>query len=134
MAASQRRKGATGEREAAHFWSAVFPSCHRRACGEESQTAQGRDLADSYPLCIQVKTMARPDPLRALAEACVAAQPSEIPVAHVRRVKRNVPAGEPPVCCLRATDLRLLVAIYERFRVSFPKRVEEIRAELDGDE
>ena len=69
---------------------------------------------------------------RALAEAVAAAQPSEIPVAHVRRVRRGVPAGEPPVCVLRAADLRLLVAVYERFRASFPKRVEELRAELDG--
>lgn len=133
MSAYSRRKGAVGEREAAAFWSRVFPDCHRRACGEESQTAQGSDLADCYPLCVQVKTMARPDVFRALAEAVAAAQPSEIPLAHVRRVKRNVPAGEEPVVVMRATDARWLVAVYERMRVAMPRRVEEIRREVEGE-
>lgn len=133
MAASQRRKGCRGELEAAHFLSPIFPDARRRSCGEESQTAQGRDLSGTWPFCVQVKTTAAPNPLAALAEAASAATATEIPCAYVRRVRRGVPAGEQPAIIFRASDARLLIAVYERFRASFPKRVDELRAELDGE-
>jgi hypothetical protein len=134
MGRMSREKGARGEREAAHFWSRVFPECRRRSCGEESQTAQGRDLAETPGYCIQVKHMARPDEHAALHEAIMAARDGEIPLAHCRRVLpgngRTIYAA---TVTLRATDARILVAVFERFRLAFPSRVDELRIEMNGD-
>jgi hypothetical protein len=134
MSRSQRDKGKRGELEAAHFYLPVFPDCARRSCGEESQSAQGRDLKGTPGWCIQVKHMARPDEHKALYEAVAAARDGEIPLAHCRRVLRG--PGRTiyaATITLRATDARLLIAVFERFRLAFPSRVEEIRLELNGD-
>jgi len=133
MGRMSREKGARGEREAAHFWQPVFPECRRRCCGEESQGSQGRDLAETPGYCVQVKHMARPDEFRALHEAIAASRDGEIPLAHCRRV---LPGNGRTICAatvtLRATDARLLIAVFERFRLAFPSRIPEIRGELEA--
>jgi len=131
MGAAQRRKGAVGEREAAAFWRPVFPACARRSSGEESQERQGADLKNTPGYVYQVKTMARPNSLAALAEAISACRDGEIAIAHCRRVQRGRCAGEPPTVTMLARDARFLIYAVERFRIAMPRRIEELRAEVD---
>jgi len=133
MGRSQRRKGAVGERAAAEFYRPIWPDCSRRPCGGESQRDQGRDLDATPGFCVQCKTAARPNPLAALAEAISAAHDGEIPIAHLRRVQRGHPAGEPPVVCMRATDARWLIHVFCKLRNVMPARVEELRRECEGE-
>lgn len=133
MSAYQRRKGARGEIEAAHFLGRVFPDAHRRACGEESQDRRGVDLDGCYPFAVQVKVMAHPNPLAALREACAGAMPSEIPCAYVRQVAREKRGSESDAAIIfRAADARWLIAVFEKMRATMPRRVEEIRGELEA--
>jgi hypothetical protein len=132
MGRSQREKGKREELEARDFWRSVFPNCQRRSTGEESQTDCGRDLKNTPGYTIQVKGMARPNPLAALSEAISAAHDGEIPIAHCRRVVSGLPAGEKPTVTLRASDARWLILVFERFRATMPMRVEELRREAAG--
>jgi len=135
MGAMSRRKGCRGEREAADLLSRVYPDCQRRAAGEESQDAvRGRDLKGCWPLCVQVKVMAHPNPLAALRESIAAAQPSEMPCAYVRQVSRDARGGlDDAAIIFRAKDALALLAVYERMRVAMPRRVAEIKLELEVD-
>jgi hypothetical protein len=133
MGRSQRDKGKREELLARDFWRPVFPECERRSSGEESQQDQGRDLKGTPGFTFQVKGMARPNPLAALAEAISAAHDGEIPIAHLRRVQRGHPAGEPPVVCMRATDARWLIHVFCKLRNVMPARVEELRRECEGE-
>jgi hypothetical protein len=128
-----RSKGKREELLARDFWRPVFPGCERRACGEESQQDQGRDLKGTPGYAIQVKGMARPNPLAALAEASVAVHDGEIALAHCRRVESGHPSGEMPTVTLWANDARLLIACFERYRRAFPRCVQIIALALDGD-
>ena len=134
MGRSQREKGKREELLARDFWRPVFPECERRSCGEESQVDQGRDLKGTPSYCFQVKGMARPNPLAALEEAISAAHDGEIPIAHCRRVVSGRPVGEQPTVTMRATDARLLILVFERFKAVMPMRVEELRRECEGGE
>jgi len=127
-----RSKGARGEREAADFYRPIWPECSRRPCGGESQRDQGRDLDATPGFSVQVKTMARPNPLAALAEAIAAAREGEIPLAHCRRVRSGHPDGEEPTVMLRATDARWLIHVFNKVRAVMPARVDELRRECEA--
>jgi hypothetical protein len=42
--------------------------------------------------------------------------------------------GEQPTVTMRATDARLLILVFERFKAVMPMRVEELRRECEGGE
>lgn len=84
MGKMQREKGARGEREIAQLLRPVFPGVHRRSTGEESQTDQGRDLADTPGLCAQVCRASRPPIERKVREALSASKSGELSVAFTR--------------------------------------------------
>lgn len=105
MGAMQRRKGAVGEREVAEMLRAVFPNARRRACGEESQCDQGRDLDGTPGYVVQCQSSNAPTIERKLREAVGAAKAGEVPLAFTRRTR-----GE-WIVTLRASDfLAILLA------------------------
>ena len=81
-----RQKGKRGEQEVAAMLRDVFPDVRTKRAGGESATQdRGRDLLGTPGLCVQSKCMARPNPLKALLEAAVAATGHEIPVAFCKQ-------------------------------------------------
>lgn len=122
MSAYERLKGQRGEREVAALFKAHgWPDARRRSSGEESQTAQGRDLADTAPWCVQVHYGDHPNPLKKLGEARAAAVGEELPVAFSRKTSGAWAAT------MDAPTFFLLAEVFAAFGRSFPKRVEEMR-------
>jgi len=81
VSAYQRRKGARLELEARDLLRSVFPTCERRASGEESQQDQGRDLKCTPGWRFQVTGGARPNILKKFAEAATGLSAGECPAA-----------------------------------------------------
>lgn len=97
MGKASRDKGARGEREVAELLRAVYPNARRRACGEEAQQDQGRDLKRTGRLVVQCQLAKRPTPERKFNEACDACVDGsdQVPVAFTRRCVPGQPsAGE----------------------------------------
>lgn len=104
MGRTSRTKGAVGERAAAEILRAVFPSCARRAAGEESQERRGIDLKGTPGWAVQVNVSKAPAPLRKFREVSMAVRDDEKPLVLFREQSRRA-AGQPWLACLRADDL-----------------------------
>lgn len=107
MGRSQRQKGKRGEQEACKLLRRLFPNVRtKRAGGESASVDRGRDLLGTPGVCFQVKSMSRPNPLRALAEAEKAAKEDEMTVALTHKT------GEGEwVATLPARHLLLLMVV-----------------------
>lgn len=106
MGKRSRSKGVAGEREAVALLRPLFPGARRRSSGEEAQTNQGRDLAETPGFCFQVQK-ANPFKLsihKKLREAMGAAAEGEIPAAITRQCSKTV-RGEPWLVTMKLTDL-----------------------------
>lgn len=86
MGASQRRKGARGEREVANLVTEALGHTYERVLTETRDGNSGDVRSSTHPLVWQVKRQKRPNRKAALREAVEAADRSrgEIPVAAVR--------------------------------------------------
>ena len=86
MSKAGRQKGKRGEQEVSRLLLPLFPEVRtKRAGGESASVDRGRDLLGTPGLCVQVKCMAKPNPLTALEEAHSVMGTGEIPVAFVKR-------------------------------------------------
>jgi len=130
MSALSRNKGATGERWAADLLALAhgLHDAERRCSGEESQSEQGRDLKGTPGYCVQVKNVATPSPMRAIAEAEAVCPPYEIPVALVRQSMRG--HSTPFRFVFAAEDALFLIELERRFKECFPARHAELREDL----
>lgn len=105
MGASQRNKGARGEREACRALKAALGGEWQRSGSAQRRPGPGKPAdveSSSYPgLFVEVKRQKRPSPLAALAQAVEDAPEHRVPVALVKRDRD--PLGW--VVCVRLVDL-----------------------------
>lgn len=126
-----RFKGVKAEQNAARILQLVYGlhDAQRRCAGDETRdTAPGRDLEATPGLCVQVKETGSPSPLSALEEAEHASRDQEIPIAIVRQSRRG--SSTPFRVVMPIEDAMLLLELRARFTECYPKRVEELRADL----
>lgn len=133
MSATERRKGKAGEQESARRIRVICPDVMSVRAGGETLGRRGRDLVNTPGLCVQVKKRGDPDLQGALMEAIGAAVEGEMPLAHCRRSRRGS-RGELWTITLRDSDFFVLWAVCERFREAMPRRFEEIRREIVGED
>lgn len=104
MSKLSRDKGARGEREVADLLRPIYPEVRRRVAGEESQLVdQGRDIAGTPGLCVQVNLSKAPRIEKKVKEAIAAADSEiEYAVAFTRRCALG--QSEPWLVTMTAAD------------------------------